>query len=403
MADAPNLPAYRWVIVLASALILALAMGSVVNGISAYIVPLQEAHGWQRGEVALINTCGIIGLALGGMVIGRWADGRSTRTIVLFGVSVLGLCYIAAGFVTDLWLLYALFLVAGFFGAGAIFPTVMAAVGRWFPVGAGVAIGIATAGQALGQGGVPFLSAYLIRAYGVAAAFGITGGAMLALLVPLALLLRQPPEVTAANATNAAAAKGSTLPVNTVVWRMSIATIGCCTCMSVPLIHLVPLVQDICGVPLDQASGVAFAMMLIAIAGRIGFGRLADMIGALPAYMTATAWMTLLVFWFVQLDTLHSFYIYALIYGFGYAGVMTGVLTSITALTPASRRAYAMGVVSMFAWFGHAIGGYMGGALYDLTGGYSWPFAVAALAGVMNLIVVSTLWRRTGGLAAQPA
>jgi len=327
MADAPNLPAYRWVIVLASALILALAMGSVVNGISAYIVPLQEAHGWQRGEVALINTCGIIGLALGGMVIGRWADGRSTRTIVLFGVSVLGLCYIAAGFVTDLWLLYALFLVAGFFGAGAIFPTVMAAVGRWFPVGAGVAIGIATAGQALGQGGVPFLSAYLIRAFGVAAAFGITGGAMLALLVPLALLLRQPPEVTAANATNAAAAKGSTLPVNTVVWRMSIATIGCCTCMSVPLIHLVPLVQDICGVPLDQASGVAFAMMLIAIAGRIGFGRLADMIGALPAYMTATAWMTLLVFWFVQLDTLQSFYIYALIYGFGYAGVMTGVLT----------------------------------------------------------------------------
>ena len=49
----------------------------------------------------------------------------------------------------------------------------------------------------------------------------------------------------------------------------------------------------------------------------------------------------------------------------------------------------------MFAWFGHAIGGYLGGLIYDLTGAYDAAYPVAALAGLFNLIIVSTLLRQT--------
>ena len=69
----------------------------------------------------------------------------------MLGVVVLGLGYLAASLMTALWQFYLLFFIVGFFGAGAIFPPVMAAVGNWFHVGAGMAIGIASAGQALGQ------------------------------------------------------------------------------------------------------------------------------------------------------------------------------------------------------------------------------------------------------------
>ena len=102
-----------------------------------------------------------------------------------------------------------------------------------------------------------------------------------------------------------------------------------------------------------------------------------------------------MVFGFIYIDTLATFYVYAIIYGFGYAGVMTGVLVSLRMLTPPSRRASALGIVTMFGWFGHAIGGYQGGALYDLTGNYTAAYAVAAVAGVLNLIIVSTLLRKT--------
>ena len=74
---------------------------------------------------------------------------------------------------------------------------------------------------------------------------------------------------------------------------------------------------------------------------------------------------------------------------------MTGVLVSIRMLTPPSRRASALGIVTMFGWFGHAIGGYQGGLLYDLTGNYTAAYAVAALASILNLIIVSSLFRKT--------
>ena len=394
MTEESRQPAYRWVIVFAAALILAISMGAIVNGMSAFIVPMQERFGWSRGDAALINFAGIVGIAFGGVIAGRIADRIGARPVVLFGVVVLGMCYVGASFLTSLWQYYALFVVAGFFGAGAIFAPIVALVGKWFAAGAGLALGIVSAGQALGQGGVPFGSSFLIQSYGVQGALGITGVVMLAVMTPLALLMRP----AAARKGVWSAAESDTgepaIPYNVVVVRMSAAVIFCCTCMSVPLMHLVPLIQDT-GFPPEVASSVIFAMMLSAIVGRVAFGRLADVIGAVPAYMTATAWMTAMVFGFVWLARLDVFYVYAIVYGFGYSGVMTGILTSVSVLTPAERRASAMGIVTMFAFFGHAIGGYLGGLLYDLTGAYDMPYALAAIAGVVNLIIVNTLLRRT--------
>ena len=145
------------------------------------------------GDIALINFAGIMGLAFGGLFMGPLADRKGTRPVVLFGVCVLGASYLIASFITSLWQFYTLFFIAGFFGAGAIFPPLMAAVGNWFFVGAGVAIGIASAGQAFGQGAVPFVSSLLIESFGISGAFASIGGFMLVTLIPLTILLRQPP------------------------------------------------------------------------------------------------------------------------------------------------------------------------------------------------------------------
>lgn len=397
----PQQPQYRWIIVTVSALILAISMGAMVNGMSAFIIPMQDAYGWQRGSIAMINFWGIVGLAFGGLFMGRLADRKGSRAVVLFGVTVLGLCYLAAAAMTELWQYYLVFFVAGFFGAAAIYPPIMATVGNWFTLGVGLAIGIASAGQALGQGGVPFASAYVIKALGINGAFAATGAFMLVTMIPLAMLLRNPPPAPAGAIGTTGRSDAYPLPANTIIATICVAIILCCTCMSVPLMHLVPLVQDRGFLP-EQASSVIFAMLMVGIMGRVAFGKLADMIGALPAYMTATAWMTLMVFGFVHIEQLGSFYTYAMVYGFGYAGVMTGVLVSVRVLIPPHRRAAAFGIVSMFGWLGHAIGGYLGGLLYDLTGDYSASYGVAALAGVLNLIVVARLWMQTRRGDRQP-
>ena len=103
MTDTPEQPAYRWIIVIASALILAVSMGAIVNGMAAFVVPMQDAYGWDRGSIALINVAGIMGLAFGGLLMGPQADRRGTRPVVLFGSVVIGLCYLAASLATALW------------------------------------------------------------------------------------------------------------------------------------------------------------------------------------------------------------------------------------------------------------------------------------------------------------
>ena len=395
-----TVPAYRWVIVSASALMLALSMGMIVNGTSVFFTPLFEEFGWQRGAVSLINTSGLVGLAIGGIFMGRIADKAPIRWVVLFGATVIGLCMLGASQADVLWQFYLLFFIAGFLGASALFVPLIANVGNWFKTGAGLALGIASAGQALGQGGMPYVLALLIGALGWRDALMSVGITMLVLLISLAMLIKQPPKISTrldAGSTDNSLIDGADttlIPPNTLAVWLGAAAILCCICMSVPLMHLVPLMQDR-GLSLEDAGSVLLVMLTVAIVGRVVFGKLADMIGAIRTYWIASCWQTVLVFFFLQVDTLQGYYIFAIIYGFGYAGVMTGILISARVLTPASKRASVLGIVLFFAYLGHGIGGYQGGYFFDLTGNYTLTYANAAMAGILNLILVGALYFTT--------
>ncbi|MBD3678875.1 MAG: MFS transporter [Rhodobacteraceae bacterium] len=381
-------PAYRWVIVAVAAAVLCIAQGQIVSGFSVYVLPLEAEFGWARGSVAFVNTAGLLGLGIGGIVMGSLADRVDVRRIALFGAMSLGLGVMAASRATELWHLYLAFFCAGMFGSGSLVAPLTSLVGKWFVQGAGLALGLVAAGQALGQGGVPFGAVFLIESFGWRGAMAAQGAITLALVIPLVLTLRPAPQRPAGSG---ALGGDYPLPTNTVILWLSAAVLMCCTTMAVPLMHLVPLIQGR-GFAGTEAGSVLFVMLLVAITGRIAFGKLADVIGAVPAYFTASAWQTALVFFFTQIETLGGFYAFAVIYGFGYAGVMTGVLTSVSTLTPPERRGQAMGVILAFAFLGHGIGGYQGGVFYDLTGAYTVSYANAVLAGVINLILVGSLF-----------
>ncbi len=183
-------PVYRWVIVISSAIMLAIAIGIMVNSFSVFFIPLNDEFGWQRGFVSAINFAGLMGLALGGVVMGRIADHTTTRRICLAGALILGLCILASAWAQELWQFYTLFFLAGFMGAGALFTPLIANVGNWFKVGSGLALGIATAGQALGQGGVPFGTAVMIGTVGWRNTLIWPGVIALVTLIPLTMLIR---------------------------------------------------------------------------------------------------------------------------------------------------------------------------------------------------------------------
>lgn len=403
-AAAPPEPAYRWVIVVASAIMMAGSLGLILNGVSVFLVPLEQEFGWGRGPVSFINFAGLTGIAIGGIVMSRISEAIGIRRSVMLGSITMGLSVLLASRADALWQFYAIFFIGSFIGGGSLFAPMIANTSRWFKNGVGLAIGIVSGGQALGQGLVPYFGGKAISAIGWSDTFLWMGILMLVTLPLLALLIR-PPETppaapptpgtgspAAANANQATSdAPDIPLSTNTVIIWMSIAVILCCTTMAVPLIHLVPYAQS-CGIPLSDAGGIILVMLIAGICGRIAFGKLADMIGAVRAYWVASAWQTVLVVLFLQFQSLESLMVFAVIYGFGYGGVMTTILVSMQVLTPVARRASATGIVTAFAFFGHAIGGYQGGLFFDLMGNYGWAFTNAAIAGVINLVVVAALY-----------
>ena len=389
-------PAYRWVIVIASAIMMAGSLGLILNGVSVFLVPLEQEFGWGRGPVSFINFAGLAGIAIGGIVMSRVSEVIGVRKSVMLGAVAMGLSVLLASQADQLWQFYAIFFVGSFIGGGSLFAPMIANTSRWFRTGVGLAIGIVSGGQALGQGLVPYFGGMAISAIGWRGTFLWMGVLMLVILPLLALLIRPPPAPTkpAVAETDQVPATHTpdiSLSTNTVIIWMSIAVILCCTTMSVPLIHLVPYAQS-CGIPLSDAGGIILVMLIAGICGRVAFGKLADMIGAVRAYWVASAWQTTLVIIFLQFQSLESLMVFAVIYGFGYGGVMTTILVSMQVLTPVARRASATGIVTMFAFFGHAIGGYQGGLFFDLIGNYGWAFANAAIAGAINLVVVGGLY-----------
>jgi len=373
-----------WIAVGGTAAMLAVIMGMLVNGLTAFFVPMEHAEGWARADIASINSFGLIGLAIGSVVMGYVADRLSIRAVCLLAASTTGVCLIVASQAGSPWMLCALFFLAGALGGGTLFAPIFAYVGNWFPRGAGVAIGVAAAGQAVGQGGVPFLAAFLIESFGWRSAMLALGCGTLAILLPLACGMRPAPTAAVASF------REPQLQPTLAVPMLSAAVFLCCTCMAVPLMHLMPLMQSLC-ISSTDAGGVMFVMLLAAIAGRVAYGKLCDKIGATRSWLVASALQTIGVLAFTQFGNMREFLLFSVVYGFAYAGVMTSLLVAVRALTPARNKATWMGIVLSFAWLCHAFGGFQGAFVYDLTAGYSAGFAAGALAGAGNLTLVGML------------
>lgn len=381
----------RWWVVGAAALGMGLGFG-VVSSPSVFMVPLGQELGWPRATIAFAYTIMTLAIAGAGLFWGRLADRANTRAISVFGAAVLGLGLLALSRQESLAAFYAIHFVLGAAGFACLYTPLITTVGLWFDRRRGLAIGLATAGGALGQGVVPLAASELIGAIGWRGAYEALGLAYLAFLVPAMALVTKP--ATAAALVGPApaaqqAAQWAMSPAASTAW-ISAAAFFCCVCMAVPIMHLPPLAVE-CGLSDGAGPKALMTAMAAGTVGRIFFGMLADRVGALATYALASLIQTTTAFWFTQTDSLPTFYLLAAIFGFGFAGNMTAVLLSVREAVPVSMLGMSTAVTTLVAWLGMGVGGYVAGWLFDMTGDYTLAFAFAAAAGAANLLVLGTI------------
>lgn len=380
---------YGWVIVFVSTIGLVLGFGAN-SSVTLLIKPLGDEFGWLRGDISFAYTMIAIGAASGGLFWGKLSDQFGPRWIAAQGCLVLSGSLMMISYQDQLIGLYILFGLIGFFGFAGLFTPLLSLVAKWFDKRAGFALGITTAGGAIGQAIVPFGTQILVAEIGWREAFIYLGIGYLVILGPLVFLLKLPNTRDSMRATVATAEIKWRAPVKITLPWISLAGLFCCICMAVPIVHLVPLCSDL-GFSSTLAAGALTILMTVGVIGRLVFGYIADHLGGLRSYFIASLIQTSLVFGFVLLDQVFTIYALAAIFGFGFSGVMTCLIITAKDAVPSRMTGFAVGCATGTAWVGMGLGGYQGGFFYDLTGDYFISYGNAALAGVINLIIILTL------------
>ena len=390
-------PAYGWVMVGVGTIIQVFGFGAIAS-ITVFIAPLSEQFGWSRGDLSFAYTSTTVTLGLGGLVMGYLSDKFPIRFMVLLGSLVMGLCMMALGQIDSLWQLYLLYGLIGFFGFGSLWIPMATNLRFWMTRNLGLAMGIVTAGSALGQGIIPFIGRLVITEVGWSQTYTLLGLAYLAGLLPMIFLVRVSPNEIAAKSGQAGASPIADvsygLPREKLVFLIGSAAIFCCITMATPIVHVVPLAMDL-GFDPKTSAGMLTVMMIAGIFGRLATGKLIDAVGVVRGYIITSLAQTALVFWFATTSSLPGLYVLSALFGFGYAGVMTSIIVSAQTFGPVRWGGLSMGFVTLFGWSGMGLGGYFGGLLFDLSGNYSLSFGAAAISGVINLLILMVLFHYT--------
>jgi MFS family permease len=356
----------------------------VIGTVAVFLAPLAAEFGWPRADVAAAYSVATVATGLGGIAMGFFADRMPVRRVALFGALVPGLGFIflsSLGSTSELYLLHALM---GLIGVGAIMAPLNSLSSLWLARNPGLAIGIVSAGGAAGQGLVPYFARHLIVSEGWRQAYLVLGVLFVAIMVPLALLLRDAPRASGVQQSQSTEGSARLLAL------LSLAAALCCVCMATPIVHVVTLGSDR-GLVGTDAAGLLAVMMVSGMAGRVAFGRVSDRIGSLPTYIAASAGQTMLAFLFPYAGSGLQLYLLSALFGLVFSGAMTSFLVCAREYAPPGATGLSIGAVMFFAWVGMALGAWQGGLFYDLCGTYYTSFANASLAGVANLLILALL------------
>ena len=173
-------------------------------------------------------------------------------------------------------------------------------------------------------------------------------------------------------------------------WSLSFINIFCCICHSIPLVHVVGFALN-AGLSAFAASWVLAIMSISSVVGRIYWGMFADRYGARFALMLTLFMQGTLILWLVNAQDPVIFFLYALVWGFGYGGV--GTQYGMVSREVFGARLFGPGYAGQnaFAMVGMSVGGFLGGYLYDISHSYVTSWLVSFTAGLIASLLAMDL------------
>jgi len=383
---------------------------STIGGIGLWSVvvalPAIEAEfGVDRGGASLPYTATMVGFALGGVVMGRLADRFGIMVPIMLGTLMLGIGYVAAAQATELWqFILAQALLIGMLGSSATFGPLVADVSLWFHKRRGIAVAVVASGNYLAGTIWPPLLQYAIATVGWRQAhLGIAVFCVLTML-PLSLALRRRAPLHEGSLLVGAREIAGSLRMSPSKLQvlLVLAGLACCIAMSMPQVHIVAYCGDLGYGPARGAEMLSL-MLGLGVVSRIGSGLIADRIGGLGTLILGSTLQCLALLFYLPFDGLASLYVVSALFGLSQGGIVPSYALIVRDHFPAREAGARVGLVLMATVLGMAAGGWMAGAIYDLTGSYQAAFLNGIAWNLVNMSIAFWLLLSRPGPQTLPA
>jgi MFS family permease len=375
---------------------------SAIGGVGMWSVivalpAIQAEFAVARSAAALPYTMTMICVGAGGILLGRLSDRLGIFVPVTGGTIVLALGYAIASQATSLWqFTLAHGLLVGLAGSVAFAPLI-ADTSLWFTRRRGMAVSIIACGSYLAGTVWPPVVHHFIASVGWRRTYLGIGVFCAATMLPLALCIRRRSPLTEGPSATSRAASWASRPLGmspaALQTVLVIAALSCCVAMSMPQVHIVAYSSDLGH---GAASGATMLSLMLGagVVSRLVSGWICDRIGGRRTLLLGSGLQALALVLFLPFDGLVSLYILSALFGLVQGGITPAYAVIVREFFPADEAGVRVGTVLMASVIGMALGGWMSGVIFDVTGSYQAAFWNGLLWNVLNVGIAVALLRR---------
>jgi MFS family permease len=360
---------------------------------------VQAEFGTARADAALPYTLTTLGFAAGGILMGKLSDRFGVLVPVLLGIFALAAGYVLSAQATSM-VQFAIIhgVLIGLLGSCATFGPLVADTSLWFRRRRGFAVSLAASGNYFAGAVWPPLVQAGIAAYGWRQTHVMIGIACLVLMLPLVLVLRRPAprQEPVRIVADAAAASPLGLKPNTLQVLLGIAGIACCIAMAMPQVHIVAYCVDL-GYGPARGAEMLSVMLACGVVSRLGFGVILDRIGSVATLLLSASLQALALALFLPCDGLVSLYIVSGVFGLFQGGIVSTYAVIVRENVPAKQVGVRVGIALSATLVGMAIGGWMSGLAFDLTGSYRMAVVNGMAWNLVTIVIAGWLVLRQRG------
>uniref|UniRef100_UPI0040488F82 MFS transporter n=1 Tax=Orrella sp. TaxID=1921583 RepID=UPI0040488F82 len=379
--------------------LLVMLMGSSCMFAVAVVLPqVQAEFGISRSEASLPYTLMMVGFGVGGLFMGRVVDryGVSVALLIGSGGILLGFLWssVSEGIV-GFTLAHGLFL--GLLGTSATFAPLVADTSLWWNKRRGIAVAVCASGNYLAGAVWPNIANWGIDSVGWRETYFWMGIVCSLSMALLSLLLRRRPPLSVSTPSASSGVVASSRPFGLstghVQTLLIIAGLSCCVAMAMPQVHIVAYCVDL-GFEAARGAEMLSLMLGFGVVSRLLSGVICDRIGGIRTLLLGSLLQGIALLMFLPFDGLVSLYVISAVFGLFQGGIVPSYAIIIREHFPPAETGRRVGAVIMATMLGMALGGWLSGYIFDLTGSYDFALLNGVAWNAVNLsIVLWLLWR----------